>query len=236
MATKSSPAHPSLRRPFDFPIIVALFYPPLAMFRALLRSLSFACAVALATAPLGATSVTPPTFTQLTSRAEAIFRGEVTTLRTELITRGESRAIFTYVTFRIQEILKGTVPASASADHTVTLEFLGGTVGELTMDVAGMPRFSVGQTELLFVEKNGQHICPLVAMMFGRYRIQRHATTGAEFIARDNGAPLTSTDDIALPMVAAAFAARVAPLRAAALTPAAFSALIRDEAARVHTP
>lgn len=37
-------------------------------------------------------------------------------------------------------------------------------------------------------------------------------------------------------MVAAAFAARVAPLRATALTPAAFSALIRDEAARVHTP
>ncbi len=206
------------------------------MFRTLLRSFAFGCAVALTLAPLGATSVTPPTFIQLTGRAESIFRGEVTTLRTELVTRGESRAIFTYVTFRIQEILKGTMPASASADHTVTLEFLGGTVGELTMDIVGIPRFSVGQTELLFVEKNGQQICPLVAMMFGRYRIQRHATTGAEFIARDNGAPLTSTDEIALPMAAPALATRLAPLRAAALTPAAFSALIRDEAARVHLP
>ena len=78
------------------------------------------------------------------------------------------------------------MPAAA----TVTLEFLGGSVGELTMDVVGMPRFSVGQTELLFVDQTGGQICPLVAMMFGRYRIQRHPTTGAEFVARDNGAPV----------------------------------------------
>ncbi len=236
MVTKSLLAPPLLCRPFDFPVVVASFPPPIAMFRALLRSLTFVCAVALLVAPLGATSVSPPTFSQLTGRAESIFRGEVTTIRTELVTRGNDRAIFTYVTFRIQEILKGTLPAGASADHTVTLDFLGGSVGELTMDVVGIPRFSVGQTELLFVEKNGQQICPLVAMMFGRYRIQRHATTGAEWVARDNGAPLTSTDDIALPLAAPALEARLAPLRAAPLTPAAFSALIRDEALRVHTP
>jgi hypothetical protein len=206
------------------------------MLHAFLRAITFVWAIAFALAPLGATSVTPPTFTQLTGRAESIFRGEVTAIRTELVTRADSRAIFTYVTFRIQEILKGTVPASATAEQTVTLEFLGGTVGELTMDVVGIPRFSVGQTELLFVEKNGQQICPLVAMMFGRYRIQRHATTGAEFIARDNGAPLTSTDDIALPMAAPALEARIAPFRGAALTPTAFSALIREEALRIHTP
>ena len=206
------------------------------MVRLFLRSLALVCAVALAVSPLGATSVTPPTFKQLTHRAEAIFRGEVTTLRTELVTHADSRAIFTYVTFRIQEILKGTLPADVGAEQTVTLEFLGGTVGDLTMDVVGIPRFSIGQTELLFVEKNGQQICPLVAMMFGRFRIQRHATTGEEFIARDNGAPLASTDEISLPLAAPALESRLAPLRAAPLTPAAFFRLIREEAARPPSP
>jgi hypothetical protein len=194
--------------------------------------LFFALALGFAPAPLRATSVTPPTFPQLTSRAGTIFRGEVTAIRTELVTRADNRAIFTYVTFRVQEVLKGTVPAAA----TVTLEFLGGSVGELTMDVVGMPRFSVGQTELLFVDQTGGQICPLVAMMFGRYRIQRHPTTGAEFVARDNGAPLASTDEIALPLASPALEARLAPLRAAPLTPAAFSALIRQEAVLTATP
>ena len=202
------------------------------MVRTLLLFLGLA--LAFATAPLGATSVTPPTFSQLTARAGTIFRGEVSSIRAELVTQADNRAIFTYVTFRLQEILKGTPPAGA--DATVTLEFLGGTVGELTMDVVGMPRFSVGQTELLFVDKTGGQICPLVAMMFGRYRIQRHPTTGAEFIARDNGAPLASTDEIALPLASPALEARLAPLRAAPLTPAAFSALIRQESLRAVTP
>ena len=92
------------------------------------------------------------------------------------------------------------------------------------------------KTELLFVDQTGGQICPLVAMMFGRYRIQRHPTTGAEFIARDNGAPLASTDEIALPLASPALEARLAPLRAAPLTPAAFSALIRQEAVLTATP
>jgi hypothetical protein len=196
--------------------------------------LFFALVLGFAPAPLGATSVTPPTFAQLTARARTIFRGEVATIRTELVTQADNRAIFTYVTFRVREILKGTLPAGT--DSTVTLEFLGGSVGELTMDVVGMPRFSVGQTELLFVDQTGGQICPLVAMMFGRYRIQRHPTTGAEFVARDNGAPLASTDEIALPLASPALEARLAPRRAAPLTPAAFSALIRQEAVRAVTP
>ena len=206
------------------------------MVRNFFRFLVLLCAVALAASPAGATSVTPPTFKQLTHRAEAIFRGEVTTIRTELVTRADSRAIFTYVTFRIQDIIKGTLTNNVGADHTVTLEFLGGTVGDLTMDVVGVPRFSIGQTEVLFVEKNGQQICPLVAMMFGRYRIRRHATTGEEFIARDNGAPLASTDEIELPLAAPSLESRLAPLRSAPLTPAAFSRLIREEAARAPAP
>ncbi len=199
---------------------------------AMLRPLSLFALLALCFAPLRATSVTPPTLAQLTARAETVFRGEVLSIRSELVTRAGSRAIFTTVTFRIDELLKGALPGAA----TLTLEFLGGTVGELTMDVAGIPQFAVGQTDILFVEKNGAQICPLVAMMFGRYHVLRDAVTGGEFIARDSGTPLTSVAEIALPFTSSALDARLAPLRGSPLTPAAFAAFIREEALRVHTP
>ena len=217
----------------------------------LLYALASTLLVTPAALPLRATSVTPPTFSALTARAETIVRAEVLSTRSELVERAGSRAIFTYVTFRIDEILKGTLPATATPPspastfataapptpaNTLTLEFLGGTVGELSMDVAGIPSFARGQTDILFVEKNGAQICPLVAMMFGRYRVQRDAISGTEFITRDNGAPLTNLAEIALPFASPAVEARLAAARGSPLTAAAFTALIREEAVRIHTP
>lgn len=200
--------------------------------RVLRRLLLAGALLAPSLPPLRATSVTPPTFAALVDRAGSAFRGEVVAQRAELVTRGADRAIFTYVTFRVVEVLKGAPPA------VVTLEFLGGTVGELTLDVAGMPQFAVGRQEIVFVENAGPQICPLVAMSFGRYRIQRDAA-GAEFVARDNGAPLTSVDEIALPLTSPAvvtLTSRLALASARPLSPADFGRLVRSEVTRKHTP
>jgi hypothetical protein len=36
--------------------------------------------------------------------------------------------------------------------------------------------------------------------MYGRYRIERRASDGVEMVRRDNGAPLRTSDEVALPM------------------------------------
>jgi hypothetical protein len=204
---------------------------PLPWPRFLRRLLLVAAALAAAVPPLTATSVTPPTFPALVARTGSAFRGEVIALRAELVTRGAERAIFTHVTFRVDEVLLGAPPP------VVTLEFLGGSVGDLSLDVAGMPQFSVGRQEIVFVENSGPQICPLVAMGYGRFRILRDAS-GAEFVARDNGAPLTSVDEIALPLTSSALAtltARIALASTKPLTPADFGQQVRREDLRRRT-
>lgn len=188
---------------------------------------------ALATVPAAATTVEPPDFPKLVARAASVFRGEVVGLRSELVTRGAERAIFTHVTFRVTEVIRGApLPAE------VTLEFLGGTVGDLSLDVAGMPRFEPGAQEIVFVERAGPQICPLVAMGYGRYRVLRDAT-GAEYVARDNGAPLVRLDDVVLPLTSPALAVltyRPTLAQARPLSPLDFAAAVRSEALRARLP
>ena len=187
----------------------------------------------LAGSPAGATTVEPPDFPKLVARASSVFRGEVVGMRSELVTRGAERAIFTHVTFRVAEVIRGApLPAE------VTLEFLGGTVGDLSMEVAGMPTFEPGAREILFVERAGPQICPLVAMAYGRFRVLRDAT-GADYIARDNGVPLSRLEDVSLPLTSPAlamFTSRQTLARARPLSPADFSTAVRAEATRARLP
>ncbi len=177
--------------------------------------------LAVAAPVLRATSVVAPTFPELVAEAETIFRGRVTAVTARRVERPDAPGalIKTYVTFAVERVLKGR------AGPTLTLEFLGGTVGEDRLEVSGMPVFGRGGHDLVFVQKNGVQFCPLVAMGHGRYRVERDATGTRDIIARDNGAPLTDPGEIALPLTAVP-----APLRAAAATRAlsvdAFETLI----------
>lgn len=188
--------------------------------------------LALAALPLAlrATSVVPPTFPELVREAEAIYRGQVTAVEARRLTRPDgSTVIKTFVTLAIDRVLKGGAPTE------VTLEFLGGKVGEESLVIAGMPAFALGQREFVFVQKNGRQFCPLVGLMHGRYRILRDASGTQEFVARDNGAPLTDLAQIALPQAVlppTVRAASAAAAAAGALSPAAFEASIAAEVQR----
>jgi hypothetical protein len=192
-----------------------------------LPTLLLLCSLAL---PGRATTVVPPDFEGLVDRAGLVFRGEVVGQEATLVTRGADRAIFTRVTFRVLEAIKGVPPP------LLTLEFLGGAVGELSLEVSGMPRFEPGSQDIVFVTAGAPAICPLVAMGHGRYRILRDAQ-GAEFVARDNGRPLHRVDDVALPLLAPS----TVPVAARApggrpLSPAEFAGHVRRAATRIHTP
>lgn len=190
--------------------------------------------IALLLAPLArATTVVPPSFSELVGKADAIHRGRVTdvTARHVATPDGQGTFIKTFVTVEIERTLKG------SAVKEITLEFLGGTVGDDSMLVQGMPTFSIGDREYVFVQKNGVQFCPLVAMMHGRYRVLRDEATSREFVARDNRMPLTDTAEVGLPMSAlppAVRAATAANAASRALTPAAFEAGVTAELDRLE--
>ena len=182
---------------------------------------------------LRATSVVPPSFSELVAEADAIYRGRVTAVHARRVARadGEGSVIKTFVTVAVDRVLKG------AERQEVTLEFLGGTVGDESLTVVGMPKFSVGSREIVFVQKNGVQFCPLVAMTHGRYRVMRDEATAREHMVRDNGAPLTSTSDVELPMTTLPEPVRAASAASAssrALSPDAFEASIRSEVQRIE--
>jgi hypothetical protein len=180
---------------------------------------------------VSATTVVPPTFRQLVAQAELIVRAEVRAVRCEETQRNGGSVIHTYVKIGVLRALKGDAPAE------LELRILGGTVGDRTLHVAGVPRFVPGEKCLLFIENNGEQFCPLVAIMYGRYRVERRASDGVEMVRRDNGAPLRTAEEVSLPLHAALPAlASGAAQNGAGLTLAEFDNSISAELAAHATP
>jgi hypothetical protein len=196
------------------------------------RSLRFfvlACA-AFASAAIGrAMSVIPPTFDELVAAADTVVRGVVTEVHAVTVATSQGEAIKTLVTLQVEKTLKGNPGA------TLTLSLLGGKVGRRNLKVEGMPTFAVGDREIVFVANNGRAMCPLIAGGHGRYHVRHDAASGRDYVARDNGAPVHSTDELAQPIERAATA--TAP-SAEPLTPDAFETRITEtlRSARTQAP
>jgi len=146
-----------------------------------LRSLLLLLGAGLALASVHATTVIPPTLDQLVTDAEFIFEGTVTDARSQWTGTGAERHIMTQVTFQVEDAIKG------APGKSYTIEMLGGTVGDETMEVSDAPRFKVGDRDILFVEHNGTQFVPLVGIMHGRFHVQTDAA-GRDVVAKDNGA------------------------------------------------
>lgn len=136
------------------------------------------------------TTIVAPSFQELVARAEQVVVAQVAARRSAWVSSRSGRAIVTDVTFRIERTLKGTVYAERS------LEFLGGTVGDDTLEVDGMPEFRVGDRDVLFIRDSGRPASPLVGFMYGRFRIVRDRVTGAETVRTHDGRPLASLADV----------------------------------------
>src|SRR5689334_702124 len=136
-----------------------------------------------------ATTVIPPSFDELVSRAEMIFQGSVTDVRSEWTGEGAQRHIMSYVTLKVEDAIKGN-PGS-----TVTLRMLGGTVGGETMEVTDAPKFKVGDRDILFVENNGTQFVPLVGIMHGRFRLKKDAA-GQDAVFTNEGSPLSDVSKL----------------------------------------
>lgn len=136
-----------------------------------------------------ATTVIPPSFDDLVSRAEMIIQGSVTDVRSEWTGEGAQRHIMSYVTVKVEDAIKGNPGAS------VTLRMLGGTVGAETMQVSDAPKFKVGDRDILFVENNGTQFIPLVGIMHGRFKVKKDET-GRDAVFTNEGSPVTDINQL----------------------------------------
>ncbi|HTD67624.1 MAG TPA: hypothetical protein VK846_13945 [Candidatus Limnocylindria bacterium] len=127
----------------------------------------------------GAT-VIAPSFDQLVESADLIFTGQTRSQRSEWRNIGGQKSIVTLVSFRVSAVHKGR------ADSVVTLQFLGGAVGDVTLDVSDMPKFRKGERVVLFVQKNGANASPLIGFYHGKFSLQSDAT-GRETVWKHDG-------------------------------------------------
>ncbi len=173
-----------------------------------------------------ATTVIPPDFDHLVSRAQVIFEGDVTAIQSQWIGEGAEHRIVTFVTFKVDDSLKG------DAGTSYTIRMLGGTVDGRTMSVTDAPKFQVGDHDLLFVENNGSQFIPLVGIQHGRFRIQKDQS-GAETILTGENEPLADVDQLGANKVGVAQGRR-------ALSLSDFKTTVRDrvseQKAHANTP
>jgi hypothetical protein len=172
-----------------------------------------------------ATTVIPPEFPDLVQNSDYVVRARVKSLRNEIRVREGQEVPYTQVELEVREVIAGTPPS------TVVLTLLGGRTtdgGELRVE--GVPTFSVGDEDILFVRGNGTNFYPLKGVMHGRYPVRFDKKLGREYVARANGVPLAATAEVALPLAEGKIAELLRRMRKVddALTPAEFVQSIRE--------
>jgi hypothetical protein len=139
------------------------------------------------------TVVIPPSFDDLVARAQSVFVGQVIDRQSIWESTAQGRSIVTQVTFKVEDVWKGSV------GPVTRLEFLGGTIGEVTLEVNGVPVFTVGQRDVLFVTGDVRTISPLVGLSYGRLRIERDTVGGIDRVRLFDGRSIGSLAEIGRP-------------------------------------
>jgi hypothetical protein len=138
--------------------------------------------------PAFATVTVPMRFESLVGGSSAIFRGEVIDVQSEWRQLRGEQVIVTRVRVKVERVLKG------SASTYETLEILGGSIGETTMVVPGMPQFVVGDRDLLCLERAGA-LLPVMGASQGRFRVLTDRG-GRDRVVFSDGRPVGSVAQI----------------------------------------
>jgi hypothetical protein len=136
-----------------------------------------------------ATSVIAPSFDELVNGADLIFTGPVISQHSEWRNTDGKRSIVTIVKFGVEQVHKGR------AGVTVKLQFLGGAIGAVTLDVSDMPKFTQGERVVLFVEKNSINASPLIGFYHGKFSLRKDAS-GRDSVLKYNGQALVDVGEL----------------------------------------
>jgi hypothetical protein len=130
-----------------------------------------------------AASVREVTMAEMLQKCQFVFEGKVVSTEAK---ENSKKRIHTFVTFEIQEIIKGE-----HSNNTITLSFLGGTVGDVTMMVGDMKFPKVGEHGIYFVESMKRpQVNPLYGWSQGHFLVETDET-GTERVLTGSRQPVT---------------------------------------------
>lgn len=130
-----------------------------------------------------ATTLLPIDAEGLVDQAHLIFVG--TALRHEVVLSKDQTFPFTFITFQIDETLKGRTP-----DRELTLAFPGGMIGGDVVEIVGTPEFETGEKYLLFVRANGAREFPILGWTQGQFRFAQDPLSGTRILVDTQGRAL----------------------------------------------
>ncbi len=190
----------------------------------MLKRILLAAWLALSSAlPALATSVLPLDLGQIIDQAAVAFQGTVVDVRTGR--DPQTGMLVTLTTFRVDDVLKGDVPAS------YTIKQVGGedSATGMKFKAFGVPTYAVGQSYVLFMNGvSSAGFTSPVGLHQGRFQVL-DGDAGAEVGNGGDFRDLTANHaDLELPPQAKAKAAADVPLRRIGL--ADFKAMVRKHA------
>ncbi|MAK94500.1 MAG: hypothetical protein CMQ69_07820 [Gammaproteobacteria bacterium] len=136
----------------------------------------------LLVSPLEATTILGMNIDEVAQGAELIFEGKVVEHNVRENTAG---MIVTYVTFRIEELIKGQYD-----EPLLELKFTGGSLGGQIMEISGLRIPSPNEEGIYFVESvNRSLVNPLLGWSQGHYLI--YEQNGERRVSTVNDRPVT---------------------------------------------
>src|SRR5580704_9422936 len=93
--------------------------------------------------------------------------------------------IWTFTSFAVEDSWKG---APSGAAQQLNVRLLGGSVGNLSSTVSGVPRFRPGEEVILFLQSTTRGDYSIVSWVQGTFRIRKDARSGAEIVVQDSAA------------------------------------------------
>lgn len=134
-----------------------------------------------------ASSVREVSLNEMLQQSQFVFEGTVTAIEAR---ENSQKRIHTYVTFEIKDIIKGKYHS-----NIITLSFLGGTVGDVTMAVSDMRLPQEGEHGIYFVESLERlQVNPLYGWSQGHFIVERDVT-GIERVMTNRRLPITAVMD-----------------------------------------
>lgn len=138
-------------------------------------NLIFVLLVSFFCSPLShATQIIPSTLESMTDLSDTIVIGKVRDINSYM----EDGKIFTNVTIDVREFVKNSKGVTSGS---IDVKYLGGRVGDITLEVDGAPVFELNEKVLLFLRQANSYY-RIFGFNYGKYKIFFDEKQGVEFI------------------------------------------------------
>jgi hypothetical protein len=137
-------------------------------------------------------SAVPLSLRQIVQSAGMIADATVQSVNSYWATPSGAQTLRTKVSFKANQVLKG------NPGPVFTLEFLGGTVGEQSLTVEGVPQFQPGERYIIFSESPDKAVvCPILGLDQGALHVVHDQGSNVDRVFRHWGQPVNAQENFA---------------------------------------